>query len=57
MPPNFYDNVEEEFLELSHKCSSLPNEETRAEWREKNRYSNNQPCTLLQISRYSWHHS
>ena len=47
MDSNFYEDMEFEFLELSHKCSSLPNEEVKAEWKEKNRYSNNQPCTFL----------
>lgn len=45
--PNFYETIDLEFLKLSHKCLSLPVEETMTEWKEKNRYSNNQPCMFL----------
>ena len=45
----FYENIDLEFLELKHKCSYLPNEEAKAEWKEKNRYLNNQPCTFLNL--------
>ena len=47
MDSNFYKKIDLEFLELSNKCSSLPIEETKAEWKGKNRYSDNQPCTFL----------
>lgn len=47
MDSNFYENIDLEFLELSHKCKILPVEETKPEWRKKNRYSNNQPCIML----------
>lgn len=44
MKSNFYESIDLEFLELSFKCELLPIEETKAEWKGKNRYSNNQPC-------------
>lgn len=44
MDPNYYENIDLEFSELSHKCKLLPIAETKTEWKAKNRYSNNQPC-------------
>lgn len=49
MESNFYEKIDLEFFELSQKCLSLPIQEAKVEWKQKNRYSNNQPCTIKAI--------